>query len=201
MIAGWLGRDERPRLAGLAFAAAACIKPQAMILAPVVLWGHWRLVRWALIGGLSLVLASFVFGPGLWLQWPAALADFSHVAPATDRVNPAALAPSPLLAGGLALVGVFIAWTWRDLTGLVAGALCLTPYAHQYDLVPLAPVALTWLIERRRHGWGRAVCGAGLLAGGVAVPAAGLAFVAALALVGVWPKRSLAASAPLAEAG
>ena len=50
MIAGWLWREERPRLAGLAFAAAVCIKPQAMILAPVVLWGQWRLVRWALIG-------------------------------------------------------------------------------------------------------------------------------------------------------
>jgi multidrug transporter EmrE-like cation transporter len=195
MIGGWLARDKRPRLAGLLFAVAACIKPQAMILAPVVLWGHWRLVRWALIGGLALVLASFVFGPGLWLQWPHALADFSRVAPATDRVNPSALAASPLLAAALALVGLYIAWTWRDLTGLVAGALCLTPYAHQYDLAPLAPVALTWLIERKRHGWGRALCGAGLLAGGVAIPAAGLAWVAALAVVGGWPRRSPAAEA------
>jgi multidrug transporter EmrE-like cation transporter len=192
MIGGWLWREDRPRLAGILFAVAACIKPQAMILAPVVLWGHWRLVRWALIGGLALVLASFVFGPGLWLQWPHALEGFSHVAPATDRVNPSALAASPLLAAALALLGLWIAWTWRDLTGLVAGALCLTPYAHQYDLAPLAPVALTWLIERRRHGWGRALCGAALLAGGVAIPAAGLAWVAALAVVGSRPRRSAA---------
>lgn len=201
MIGGWLCRDERPRLAGLLFAAAACIKPQAMILAPVVLWGHWRLVRWALIGGLALVLASFAFGAGLWLQWPHALADFTRVAPATDRVNPSALGASPLLAGVLALAGLYIAWTWRDLTGLVAGALCLTPYAHQYDLAPLAPVALTWLIERRRHGWGRALCGAGLLAGGVAVPAAGLAFVTAIAVVGGWPKRAAPAPEPAALPG
>ncbi len=98
MIGGWLWREDRPRLAGLAFAVAACIKPQAMILAPVVLWGHWRLVRWALIAGAGLVLASFAFGPGLWLQGPHARADSSHVAPATDRVNPSALAAS--LAAG-----------------------------------------------------------------------------------------------------
>jgi hypothetical protein len=91
-------------------------------------------------------------------------------------------------------MGLYIAWTWRDLTGLVAGALCLTPYAHEYDLAPLAPVALTWLLERRRYGWGRAACGAGLLAGGVAMPAAGLAFAAALAVVGGWPRRAAQAA-------
>jgi multidrug transporter EmrE-like cation transporter len=184
MIGGWLLRDKRPALAGVLFALAACIKPQAMILAPVVLWGHWRLVRWATITGLALVLASFVFGPGLWLQWPRALADFRNIAPATDRVNPSALASSPWLTAALALVGLYIAWTWRDLTGLVAGALCLTPYAHQYDLAPLAPVALAWLIERKRYGWGRTLCGAALLAGLVSAPAMGLAWVLGLAAAG-----------------
>ena len=190
VIAGWLSLQKRPALAGVLFAIAACVKPQAMVMAPILLWGHWRAVRWAIIAGAGLVIASFVFGPGLWLQWPQALADFGHVAPATDRVNPSALFASPFLAAGLAALGVWIAWSWRDLTGLVAGALCLTPYAHQYDLAALAPVALTWLIERRRWGWGRAVCGAGLLAGLVSVPAAGLAFVAALAGVRWWERRS-----------
>ncbi|HEY1751874.1 MAG TPA: glycosyltransferase family 87 protein [Caulobacteraceae bacterium] len=196
MIGGWLLRDKRPALAGVLFGLAACIKPQAMIMAPLVLWGQWRLVRWAMATGAALVLASFVFGPGLWLQWPHALADFTHVAPATDRVNPSALLPGPLLPGGLALLGLYIAWTWRGVTGLVAGALCLTPYAHQYDLAPLAPVALTWLIDRRRHGWGGAICGAALLAGLVTGPAAGLGFVMALGLVGAWrPRASPAAAA------
>ena len=190
MIAGWLTLDKRPALAGVLFALAACIKPQAMVMAPILLWGHWRAVRWATIAGLTLIISSFIFGPGLWLEWPRALADFGAVAPATDRVNPSALLASPVLAAALALLGVWIAWTWRDLTGLVAGALCLTPYAHQYDLAPLAPVALTWLIERKRFGWGRAVCGAGLLAGLVSAPAAGLAFVLGLAAVRGWERRT-----------
>jgi multidrug transporter EmrE-like cation transporter len=198
-IAGWLCLEKRPALAGVLFAVAACIKPQALVMAPLLLWGHWRAARWALIAGLGLVLASFVFGPGLWLEWPKALADFGRVAPATDRVNPSALLDSPILAAALAIYGVWLAWTWRDLTGLVAGALCLTPYAHQYDLAPLAPIALTWLIERKRYGWGRAICGAGLLAGLVSVPAAGLAFVAGLGAVR-WYEGRRAAPAGNAEA-
>ena len=47
-----------------------------MILAPIVLWGHWRVARWATIGGPGLVLASFVFGPGLRLHWAHAIGDF-----------------------------------------------------------------------------------------------------------------------------
>jgi multidrug transporter EmrE-like cation transporter len=204
MLGGWLTREKRPALAGVLFAVAACIKPQAMILAPVVLWGHWRLVRWAIGAGAAIVLASFVFGPGLWLQWPHALADFSHVTPATDRVNPSALLASPILAAAVAVLGIWIAWAWRDVTGLVAGALCVTPYAHQYDLAPLAPIALMWLIDRREHGWGGALCGAALLAGLVSDPGAGLAFAVALGVLGAWRPRAAPArefSEPVAAAG
>ena len=195
MIGGWLALEKRPAAAGVLFAIAACIKPQAMILAPIVLWGHWRVWRWAAITGLALVIASFAFGPGLWLEWPRALTNFGRVLPATDRINPSALGGGPLAAGALALLGVYLAWRWRDLTGLVAGALCLTPYAHAYDLAPLASVALAWLLERRRHGWGRAVCGAALLAGVVASPLAGLAWVLALAAVRSPSQPERAASA------
>jgi hypothetical protein len=200
MIGGWLLRERRPALAGLLFAAAACIKPQAMILAPVVLWGHWRLVRWAIVGGLGLVLASLVFGPGLWLEWPRALAAFRDVAPATDRVNPSALLASPWFAAALALVGIWIAWTWRDITGIVAGAMCVTPYCHQYDLAPLAPIALAWLVDYKRAGWLKAGLGAGLLAGLVSAPLMGLAFVAGLAAAGARGKAlpSIGYPAPLA---
>ncbi len=191
MIGGFVALEKRPRLAGLLFAVAACIKPQAMILAPVVLWGHWRVVRWAAIAGLSLVVASFVFGPGLWPQWFSAISDFRSVVAATERVNPSALIAGPVWSAALALLGLYIAWTSRNLAGLVAGALCLTPYAHEYDLAPLAPVAIMWLIERKQVGWGHAALGAALLAGLVSTPLAGLGFVAALAVFGSrwWPFR------------
>ncbi|HEY3798788.1 MAG TPA: glycosyltransferase family 87 protein [Caulobacteraceae bacterium] len=196
MIGGWLALKEKPALAGVLFAVAACIKPQAMLLAPIVLWGHWRAVRWAAGAGAALVLASFVFGPDLWLQWLSALRSFGHVIGDTNRVNPSAL--GPWAAAPLAVVGLWLAWSWRDLTGLIAGALCLTPYAHQYDLAPLAPVALAWLCDWKRAGWGRAGAGAALLAGLVASPLAGLAFVLGLAAIPLFERR--AGWAPLAHA-
>jgi len=181
MIGSQLSLQDRPALAGVLLGLAAAIKPQAMLLAPVVLWGHWRAMRWAAIAGLGLVLASFALGPGLWLQWLAALRDFGAVVPATDRINPSAA--SPLLALPLAALGLWIAWSWRGVAGLVGGALCLTPYAHQYDLAPLAPVAVMWIADYKRGGLPRAALGAALLAGAVATPWLGLAFVVGLAIV------------------
>ena len=81
--------------------------------------------------------------------------------------------------GGL---GLWLALARRDLVGLVCGAVCLTPYAHAYDLAALTPLAANWLIDWKRAGWPRALAGGALLAGLVATPAAALAFVAALAL-------------------
>ena len=191
MIGGFLLLEKRPALAGVLFAVAACIKPQAMILAPLVLWGHWRVMRWAVIAGLGLVVASLAFGPGLWLEWPQALARFGAVVPATERVNPSALIASPWWSGALAILGLYLAWTSRNLLGLVGGALCLTPYAHAYDLAPLAPLAILWIGERNRFGWGHAIAGAGLLAGLVATPLAALVFLVGLATFSSpwWPFR------------
>ena len=180
-IGGFQLLKRRPVLAGVLFGLAACIKPQAMILAPIVLWGHGQAMRWSLITGLGLVLASFVFGPARWIEWVQAIGDFRNVVPATERVNPSALIDSPWWMAALGLLGAWLAWRLRDLSGLVAGALCLTPYAHQYDLAPLAPLALMWLSDWRSAGLGKAAAGAGLLAGLVATPLAGLIFLITLA--------------------
>jgi len=200
MIGGWVLREKRPRLAGVLFAVAAAIKPQAMLLAPIVLWGEWRTLRWAAGAGAALVLASLAFGPGLWLEWPKAVTAFAAVVPATDRINPSALIASPLWAAALALLGVALAWRARNLAGLIGGALCLTPYAHQYDLAPLAPVAGAWLLDVRRQGYGLAAAGAALLAGLVATPLAALALAGALtAFATPWRSRAqpaLEAAAP-----
>jgi hypothetical protein len=179
MIGGWINLERRPAIAGLLFAVAACIKPQAVVLAPLLLFGHWRAMRWVVIGGCALVIASFVFGPVLWIEWADAMMAFKPEI--CDRVNPSALAASPWLAAALVILGGWLAWTWRDLGGLIVGTFCATPYAHQYDLALLAPVALGWMIEYRRTGWGRAICGAGFLAGLVSTPFGGLVFVLGLA--------------------
>jgi hypothetical protein len=200
MLGGWLALERRPALAGVLFALAACIKPQAMILAPIVLWGRWRTLAWMVGAGVAMVAASLAFGFGRWLEWPHALAAFAAIAPGADRANPSALIAGPWWAAGLAAFGLLFAWRNKNLLGMVGGALCLTPYAHDYDLAPLAPLAAAWLVQPRRHGWGRAAAGGALLAGLVATPAAVLAFLAALTLLPLLPLREKV-SAKLTDEG
>jgi hypothetical protein len=99
----------------------------------------------------------------------------------------------------MGVFGAYLAVKLRDPAGLIGGALCLTPYAHAYDLAPLAPIAAGWLFERARFGWSRAVAGGALLAGLVATPAAVLAFFAALAVID-WRWRPAPAEAEAAPA-
>ena len=186
-IGGWLLRDRRPGMAGVLFGLAACIKPQAMLLAPIVLWGRWRMLAFMTATGAALVLASLGFGWRRWAEWPQALVAFRALVPATDRINPSALVTAPgwAAAAWTALIGaagVGLAAKSRDLVGLVAGGLCLTPYAHAYDLAPLAPLALAWLLAPKAWGWGRAAAGGAMLAGIIATPAAALGLVATLAI-------------------
>jgi multidrug transporter EmrE-like cation transporter len=187
LIGGWLNLERRPAVAGVLFAVAACVKPQAAVLAPLLMFGHWRALRWAMIGGLGLVVASFVFGPAVWLEWAQAMTVYRPEV--FDRVNPSAVATSPYLSAALVMLGLWLAWTRRDLGGLLIGTFCATPYAHQYDLAALAPVALSWLIDVRRAGWGRAACGAGFLAGLVSTPIGGLVFVLGVAAVTLADRR------------
>jgi len=181
MIGAWLMRDSRPALAGVLLGLAVCIKPQAMLLAPIVFWGRWRMLAWMIAAGVALVAASLVFGWRRWAEWPHALAVFRALVPATDRINPSALIAAPWWAAIAGVFGLGLALTSRDLVGLVGGAICLTPYAHAYDLVPLTPLAASWLFERKAHGWGLAVTGGALLGGLVVSPAAALAFFGAVA--------------------
>lgn len=191
LLGGWRLRDARPWIAGALFGLAAAIKPQAMILAPVILWGRWRMLAAMALSGLAVAGASLAFGWERWIEWPRAVAAFGTVAPGADRANPSALIPGPLWTAAIAALGLALALARRDLMGLVGGAFCLTPYAHAYDLAPIAPVAAAWLIDPRRHGWDRAAAGGALLAGLVSGPATVLAFFAAVAVFDRpwWPLR------------
>jgi hypothetical protein len=189
-ISAWLIIERRPALAGVLLAFAACIKPQAMILAPLVLWGRWRSVTAMTTAGVGICAASLVFGVERWIEWSRALAAFQALAPQAERINPSALISGPVWAVGVALLGFYLAWRRKDLAGLVGGTLCVTPYAHAYDLAPLAPLAAAWLFDPKSHGWGRTGAGAALLSGMIATPAAALALVVALtAMETPWPKR------------
>lgn len=200
MIGGLQLMDRRPGTAGALFALAIAIKPQAMLLAPIVLWGRWRLLGWTALVGLSLATASLALGPERWPEWLRAVSAFRSIAPAAERINPSAVVSAPAWAAICAGLGAWLAWRSKDLAGLVGGTLLVSPYAHAYDLAPLAPAALAWIIERRRLGWGLALAGAALLAGVVASPLAAFVFCGALAAIRTWPAAALLWGGPPARA-
>jgi hypothetical protein len=149
--------EKRPRLAGVLLAIAALIKPTTLIFAPFALiaGGHWRSLKWALLAGLTGVVASTAaFGMQAWFDWLAAVPRFQALidqSPGLLRgtITPAGEAVAIGLRGlpllGIRLVCVLIAGllTWRAfsatrdpvarLAALVGGGLLAAPYAMHYD--------------------------------------------------------------------
>jgi multidrug transporter EmrE-like cation transporter len=192
--------DRRPAVAGVLLGLAATIKPQALALAPLVFFGRWRLLGSMAATGFAVVMVSLTFGWQRWLEWPHALTAFAALTAATERVNPSALLPGLGWAALTGAFGVYLAIASRNLLGLIGGALCVTPYAHAYDLAPLTPLAATWLIGFRQFGWPRTIAAGALLAGAAATPWAVLA-VLALAALGEAGWRPLATTAPAPASG
>ncbi len=190
MLAAWTWRDSRPALAGALLGLAAAVKPQALLLAPLVFWGRWKLLGWMALAGAAAVLASLGFGWRRWIEWTQALARFQGLIAATDRISPSALLPGPLWAGLVGALGAWLAASRRDLAGLIAGGLCVTPYAHAYDLAALTPLGAAWLIGWREQGWARAGIGGALLAGVIATPLAALGACLALAALPLAARRA-----------
>lgn len=151
MIGGMLLLERRPILAGAVLACAACIKPQAMLAAPIVLWGRWDVVKAAIATSICLVLATFVFGPARWIEWGRAMVEFRQWLDVVRTVAPAALFPNILWKAAVTALGVWLALR-KDLLGLVVGGLCLTPYAQLYDLAAFAVVGLAWIGRWRDVG-------------------------------------------------
>jgi hypothetical protein len=188
LVAGVVLLERRPLAAGVLLAIAACIKPQVMLLSPVLLIGHWRAVQGAVLGGLGLVAASCVFGPHRWLEWPRAVMAFDRIVNQLPLAfaNPSRLAPGPWGQVLVAALGVgFAAWSARGdaasrIVGVVIGSLCCTPYATRNDLALLAPSALFWITQPASiTGWIRRATGAAVLLGLIAGPLSLLGLMAA----------------------
>jgi hypothetical protein len=152
--------ERRPILAGTLLGLAACIKPQVVVLAPLVLLaaGQWRVLASAAVTGLALCAAStLAYGVGIWADWLGSLPDFL-------RVNDAAWAQRYLALPGawkvVALaVGAIMAW-WAGRRGRVelgvfigiAAAFLGSLHAMDYDVATLAPFAISAALVRRWWG-------------------------------------------------
>lgn len=212
-IFGVLQLDRRPRLAGALIAVAACIKPQLMILSPLLLLGHWSALRAAIVTGLLLVVASLPLGSSHWIEWLAQMPGFVHVVQGLAAAHRfpmvSLLSPSLPLGAKLVVIGAgigFALWCSRrspaeQIIGVICGSLCCTPYDARPDLVALAPSGLAWLFSANAS-WMKRFTGAALLSGLVASPlGVALAMLAvALSQLGGRPLRPVGCRAP-ASAG
>ncbi len=151
--------------AGIAFAVIASIKPQFVLLAPLMLLATRD---WRAIGSSTLALAAIVaislgaFGSETWEQWFASFDHFQEIVikngVLTVAVTPAAAAqlwglpPLPFMVVGAAL-GSWLVVRCRghapllQATAIGAGSLLSSPYAIMYDLVVVVPF-LAWSVFR-----------------------------------------------------
>jgi hypothetical protein len=151
VVAGFQRLDERPRLAGVLLGIAACLKPQALLLAPIVLWGRWPVVRAAVLAAAAAALASLVFGPQLWPQWLLGIPRFTAiVGPTFLKVSPPYLLDGAAWRVVIGAIGLGFAWRERNLTGLLVGNLLCTPYVQAYDLAGFSFLGARSVADARR---------------------------------------------------
>lgn len=167
IIAGVSARD--PRLRGACLAAAAVIKPQSLLAAPVVLIAErsWRTIGWSIVAGVALLALSFaVFGVETWVRWAVNLFRFPTYL--TSRgidlkdVGAYGLMRAVGLPGWLFVIAIppalVTSWSvFRTETPIVdryaAFACCtvmMSPYTLSYDLAGLSLACVAMLMDRER---------------------------------------------------
>ena len=111
LIMAALGTSQ-PRLRGILLGAAAVIKPQSLLAAPISLIAgrDWKAIGWALAAGCGFLLVSvMLFGADIWLRWFTELPKFHAylISRGVDRMDVGIYGPRVSLAcpaGPLCLV-------------------------------------------------------------------------------------------------
>lgn len=153
----WAAGTNNRLLAGLGFALIASVKPQLVLLAPLLLLARkdWLALGAASIGYIAIVILSVVvFGIAPWFEWIASMENFHRVLLDQNVTAVAAtpagaaehwgLPPLPFLAAGL-VAGTWLMVRCRNdgplevCAAIAVGSLLAAPYALTYDLAPVVP--------------------------------------------------------------
>ncbi len=165
-VFGAAGLHRRPILAGVLLGLAACIKPQVVVLVPIVLMaaGRWRMLFSAGVTGLAVcAIATLVYGVHAWLDWLNMLPQWLRINDAWWTGRYLALpgiwkVPALVLGSGAAVFAVrrgrFEAGVFIALAAAFLGSL----HAMDYDEAILAPFAIAAGLARR--WWGLAYAAA-----------------------------------------
>jgi hypothetical protein len=183
---------------GALLAVALSIKPQVLVMAPLILLVRrdWPAVMGAAVAGIALLLLSIVlYGPTLWLAWFHALPGFARVIASRNLywalITPyglaiwAGLPGTPFwIAGALLSIAAVIrsARSWGNLAMPIAiTSILAVPYAVPHDLVAALPWCAAVLLKR---DWNWRQAPAALIFSAMFVP------VATAGLAISWLRRS-----------
>jgi hypothetical protein len=162
-----------PILAGILLGAAATIKPQLLILAPLALLAgrHYSALLSSIAMGALIGIASMiVFDLDLWLAWLKSLPTFldivRHNGISGFGVTPVSMAFQLGLHGTgeralkllLGLTGVILCWRVFRITdslphrlvAMIGGGFLVLPYAMSYELAVLAPAAAMYVLRNKQ---------------------------------------------------
>jgi hypothetical protein len=161
--------DKRPVVAGALLGAAAALKPQMFMLAPlaIVAAGQWRALIASAVAFSALVALSLPLG--LWPEWSAMVQGFQEIVSnygyiEREGATPAMLAAEigidsrlPQLLGIAMGAGlVWLAFRRHDMSTravvLICGTLLASPYAVRYEIAALAPLAMAGLLSGTVRG-------------------------------------------------
>ena len=174
ILTGLAVLSTTPILAGILFGAAASIKPQLLVFAPVALVAgrHYSaLISSIATGALIGTVSMMVFGFDLWLAWLGSLPNFldivRHNGISGFGVTPVSMASQLGLHGAgelalrlvLGLTGVVLCWRVFRVTGslpdrlvaMIGGGFLVLPYAMGYELAVLAPAAAIYVLGNKRE--------------------------------------------------
>lgn len=153
----WACGTGNRAFAGIAFGFIASVKPQLVIMAPLMFVLNRDCRAFFAAGttfGLLVLISIVVFGPERWPEWFGSMKHFHNAVTNTDvirgAVTPAAVAeryglpPLPFLVIGI-LAGTGLVYLCRNTgtlekaSAIVVGSLLAAPYALGYDLVTIVP--------------------------------------------------------------
>lgn len=154
---------------GVALGLAATIKPQMLLLAPLVLIARKDLpaiAAAAVTAAMVVSVATIVFGLQSWLDWQAMMHEWRNLVRAVGANAPAA-SPAlfaeylgwptiPFLIAGVAC-GIWLALSSKDaepieLAGIIVlSSVLASPYSMGYDLIAAMPLAASRAFQRKAY--------------------------------------------------
>jgi len=167
IIAGLSSND--PRWKGASLAAAAVLKPQSLLAAPVALLSerNWRAIGWAVATGCALLILSvLLFGVDTWVRWATNLHKFPTYLTCrgidVKDVGAYGVVRSLGLPGWAFVfgipIGLMCSWlVFRRETPAVdryaafaCSTVLMSPYTLGYDLAGLTLACVAMLLDPKR---------------------------------------------------